>query len=202
MTSNLVYYAAVARGDVVLAEHKNSKEDLAEVALECLEKVPPFHTRFTYTVKQRMFLFLMHGGFTYSAIVDEALGKRKSFGFLERVKDEFQLLLHSRGLDGFRLESHALVADFAGVFKHLVKPLIGVPQKEVDLDDDPNSDSKDNTVLSPSASQAEHSYSNSGGSSPLTGNGTKQDRKAREHEVRMHFFVTTHIFVRMFSLPV
>lgn len=183
---NLVYYASVARNNVVLAEHKNSKEDLADVALECLDKVPPYHSRFTYTLKQRVFMFLMDGAFTYSAIVDEALGKLKSFGFLERVRDEFQLLLRSRGLDGSRLERNALVSDFAGVFKHLVKPLVGVPQKEVDLDDDQNSDYKDNTTLSPSASQSEHSFGpNAGASSPLTGNGHKHDRKgSRDHEVK------------------
>lgn len=191
--TNLVYYASVARrGNVVLAEHKNLKENLAEVGLECLEKAPPYHSRFSYTMKQRMFMFLMDDAFTYSAIVDEALGKLKSFGFLERVRDEFQLLLRSRGLDGSRLERNALVSDFAGVFKHLVKPLVGVPQKEVDLDDDQNSDSKDNTALSPSASQSEHSHGpNPGASSPITGNGNKQDKKGtRDHEVRMRFFVT------------
>ncbi|KAG0554285.1 hypothetical protein KC19_12G079400 [Ceratodon purpureus] len=181
--TNLVYYASVARRDnVVLAEHKNLKEDLAEVGFESLEKVPPFHSRFSYTIRQRMFMFLMDEGFTYSAIVDEALGKLKSFGFLERVRDEFQLLIRSRGLDGSRFESYALVSDFAGVYKHLVKPLVGVPQKEVDLDDDQNSDSKDNTALSPSASHAEHSHGPyPGASSPLTGNGHKQDK--RDHEV-------------------
>jgi hypothetical protein len=94
--TNLVYYASVSRGSTVVAEHKKAKEDLADVAVECLEKVPPFHNQFTYTVKQRMFIFLMDAGFTYCAIVDEALGKVMGFGFLEQVRDEFKLLLRSR----------------------------------------------------------------------------------------------------------
>lgn len=187
---NLVYYASVVRGNVVLAEHRNSKEDLADVAVECLEKVPPFHNRFTYTIKQRMFIFLMEDSFTYTAIVDEALGKLKGFGFLERVRDEFQLMLRSRGLDGSRLERNAMVADFAGVFKHLVKPLIGVPHKEVDLDDESHSDSKDNTVLSPSPSQpgSPRHIASAGSLPPFPGNGNKVDKKLKKDEqVRMQF---------------
>lgn len=92
---NLVYYAAVARGNIVLAEHINPKENLADVGEECLEKVPPYHNQFTYTIKQRMFMFLIDGPFTYCAVVDEALGKGKSIWFLERVRDEFKLLIRS-----------------------------------------------------------------------------------------------------------
>lgn len=113
--TNLVYYASVARGSTVLADYKKSKEDLADIAVaECLEKVPPFHNKFTYTMKQRMFIFLMDGPLTYCAIVDEALGKLKGTQFLELVRDEFKLLLRSRGLDASRLERNALNSDFAG----------------------------------------------------------------------------------------
>lgn len=189
--TNLVYYASVSRGSTVVAEHKKAKEDLADVALECLEKVPPFHNQFTYTIKQRVFIFLMDGGFTYCAIVDEALGKLKGFGFLEHVRDEFKLLLRSRGLDGSRLDRSALGTDFAGAFKHLVKPLVGIPQKEVDLNDEHHLDSKDETALSPSASRAEHSLlgTNGGGPAPLTLNGhTKVDKKSTKHQqVRVQF---------------
>ncbi|KAG0582543.1 hypothetical protein M758_3G067300 [Ceratodon purpureus] len=180
MTTSLVYYASVSRGSTVVAEHKKAREDLADVAMECLEKVPAFHNQFTYTIKQRVFIFLMDKGFTYCAIVDEALGKVKGFGFLEHVRDEFNLLLRSRGLDGARLERNALVTDFAGVFKHLVKPLVGIPQKEVDLNDEHHSDSKDETALSPSASRAEHSQP---GPAALTPNGhTKTDKKSTKHQ--------------------
>ena len=190
--TNLVYYASVSRGCTVVAEHKKAKEDLADVAVECLEKVPAFHNQFTYTMKQRMFLFLMEGGFTYCAIVDEALGKVKGFGFLEQVKEEFKLLLRSRGLDGSRLERNALTIDFAGVFRHLAKPFVGVPQKEVDLNDEHHSDSKDDTVLSPSPSQAEHSHAggmNVEDPAPLTLNGYhKVDKKStKQQQVLVQF---------------
>jgi hypothetical protein len=170
------------------------------VAVECLEKVPPFHNQFTYTVKQRMFIFLMDAGFTYCAIVDEALGKVMGFGFLEQVRDEFKLLLRSRGLDGSRLERNTSVADFSGVYKHLVKPLVGVPQKEVDSNDDHHSDSKDETALSPSASRAEHSHpgTNAGAPAPLTPNGHhKVDKKSTKHQqvpVQFHLLVLVLAF--------
>jgi hypothetical protein len=63
--------------------------------VECLEKLPPFHNQFTYTVNQCTFIFRMDAGFTYCAIVDESLGKVKGFGFLEHVRDEFKLELRS-----------------------------------------------------------------------------------------------------------
>jgi hypothetical protein len=76
----------------------------------------------------------MDGAFTYCAIVDQALGKQKAFSFLEKVRDEFKLLLMSQGcaLDGVALEAYCLNDDFMVVYRHLVKPLVGIPQKELD----------------------------------------------------------------------
>lgn len=180
---NLVYYAAVARGNIVLAEHINPKENLADVGEECLEKVPPYHNQFTYTIKQRMFMFLIDGPFTYCAVVDEALGKGKSIWFLERVRDEFKLLIRSRCLDGMGLEKMSLAYDFAGVFNQLVKPLVGIPQKEVDLNYD-CPDSRDGFVLSSSASaRAENSHggTNVGRPSLLTANGHRDYKAGKKH---------------------
>ncbi len=131
---NLVYYASVAKGTMIVAEHINAVYDIAPVALDFLEKLPPLHSRFTYTSSRRIFTSLMDGSFTYCAIVDEALGKANAFTFLERVRDEFKQLLRSWGcgLDGQGLEAHSLVSAFAPAYRHLVKPLVGVPQKEMD----------------------------------------------------------------------
>jgi hypothetical protein len=131
---NLVYYASVAKGTMIVAEHINAVYDIASVALDFLEKLPPLHSRFTYTTSRRIFTSLMDGSFTYCAIVDDALGKANAFTFLERVRDEFKQLLRSWGcgLDGQGLEAHSLVASFAPAYRHLVKPLVGVPQKEMD----------------------------------------------------------------------
>jgi len=181
--TNLVYYTSVSRGSIILADHKKPREELTEVAVECLEKVPLYHAQFTYTIKQRMFIFLIDGAFTYFAIVDEAVGKLKAVQFLEHVRDEFKLLLRSRGLDGFRLERNSLVHDFSGVLKQLVKPMVGIPQKEVDMDKDYDLDSKDDTSLSPPRD---------GHSGPLTANGghhpkqsTKQQQVVQVKEIMM-----------------
>lgn len=184
--TNLVYYASVAKGTTVLAEHKIVGEDLAALAVECLEKVPPLHSRFTYTTKRRMFNFLMDDAFTYCAIMDEALGKRKAFAFLERVRDEFKLLLRSRGLDGHGLEAYGLVDDFAGVFKHLVKPLVGVPQKDIDRwEEMQDADGKDDTFLDAETSDQNHADSAADLLSPLTSSNTsKVDKKSTKHQVR------------------
>jgi vesicle-associated membrane protein 7 len=185
MMSNLVYYASVVRDrKVVLAEHLNSKdEDLSAQSVESLEKLPEFHNRFAYTMNKRMFMFLMEDSFTYTAIVDEALGKGKGFGFLERVRDEFQLMLRARGLDAARLEQNAMSADFGGVYKHLVKPLIGVPQKDLveDLEvscverEDRGSGSP-TQIGSPSHHEAgyQHHHSN--------GNGSKGEKKSKKDD--------------------
>ncbi|XP_024520367.1 uncharacterized protein LOC9659156 [Selaginella moellendorffii] len=135
----LVYYASVSRsGGRALAEYKNrsSSRDLAPVVVECLEQMPPLHSRFTLTIKRRIFSCLMEGAFTYCCIVDEALGKSDAFAFLEAMRDEFVAFLDSRGLrsDGEGLESFAsaINKEFGATIKVLTLPLIGVPQKEID----------------------------------------------------------------------
>lgn len=193
MMSNLVYYASVVRDrSVPLAEYFNSKhEDLSALSVESLSKLPEFHNRFAYTMNKRMYMFLMEESFTYTAIVDEALGKGKGFGFLERVRDEFQLMLRARGLDAARLERNAMSADFEGVYKYLVKPLIGVPQK--DLVEDPEVSSverEDRGIGSPTqvgspshheAGYQHHHHSNGNGSK----GGKKDDQNTKMKEIMM-----------------
>lgn len=132
--TNLVYYAAVSKGTMIVAEHRSDSIDLARVATKCLEKVPAFHRRFTFTTNKKMFCCLIEGPITYCAIVDEALTKYKAFRFLEHVRDEFKLMVHVQGMkqDGEGLEPYCLADEFSTVFRHLVAPLVGVPQKEVD----------------------------------------------------------------------
>lgn len=132
--TNLVYYASVSKGTMIVAEYKDQNIDLATVALQCLEKVPAFHRRFTYTTKRKIFSCLMEMPFTYCAIVDEALTPNKAFVFLEQVRDEFKPMMHAQGMkqDGQGLEPCCFVDEFSTNFSRLVLPLVGVPQKEVD----------------------------------------------------------------------
>lgn len=198
MMSNLLYYASVVRDrSVPLAEHFNSKdEDLSAVSAESLSKLPEFHNRFAYTMDKRTFMFLMEESFTYTAIVDEALGKLKGFGFLERVRDEFQLMLRARGLDAARLERNAMSADFGGVYKHLVKPLIGVPQKDLVEDLEVSSVEREDRGIgsptqigSPSHHEAGHQQQHHHHSN---GNGSKGGKKEND---QVH---TYHLFYRFF----
>lgn len=130
----LVYYACVSRGPVIVAEYNDlgDAEQLA-IAVECLGRAPPFHSRFTHTIKNRRYSFLMDSEFVYYAIVDEALPKVKVFSFLEQVRDEFKRLLRAKGLSNSKdeiLQGCGLGDDFASTFRRLVAPLVGIPQTE------------------------------------------------------------------------
>ncbi|GLJ18669.1 hypothetical protein SUGI_0333030 [Cryptomeria japonica] len=131
---NLVYYSCVSRATTILAEHSEGDLELEELATQCLEKIPPLHSRFTHTTRKKMFNFLMDGPFVYFAIVDEALGKSKAFSFLENVRDEFKKLLKAKGncSDGLLFSSCCFRDEFGPVYKKLVSPLVGVPQIEKD----------------------------------------------------------------------
>jgi hypothetical protein len=132
--TNLVYYASVSRGTMIVAEHRADSMDLTLVAAQCLEKVPAFHSRFTYTNKRKIFSCIIEEPFTYCAIVDEALTKYKAFALLEDVRDEFNMMMHDQGMrqDGQGLEPYCLTDRFSTVFRRLIAPFVGVPQKEVD----------------------------------------------------------------------
>jgi hypothetical protein len=136
LLTNLVHYASVAKGSMIIVAHEKSSSgtsDLTSIAVECLKNVPSFHSRFTYSTNQRILACLMEGAFTYSAIVDASLGKCRAFAFLEQVRVEFKTLLQRQGMqldvegplddDG----SKCLNVHFSPILHSLVQPLVGVP---------------------------------------------------------------------------
>lgn len=131
---NLVYYSCVSRGPEIVAQYNGLGDaDLQAIAAECLDRVPPYHSRFTHTTKNRRYSFLMDSEFVYYAIVDEALGKVMVFAFLEQVRNEFKRLLRAKGLLNSKdetLQGCGLADDFAPTFRRLVAPLVGIPQTE------------------------------------------------------------------------
>lgn len=130
---NLVYYGAVAKGTVILADYADEDAaDLPSVAAKCLENVPPLHNRFSYTTSKRMFICLIEGIFIYCAIMDEALSKAKAFLFLEQLRDAFNAFLKERGTDAEILGPHFLHEKLAPIIRNLRAPLVGTPQKEKD----------------------------------------------------------------------
>lgn len=160
---NLVYYACVSRGPVIVAKYNDLGDaELQAIAAKCLDRVPPFHSRFTHTIKNRRYSFLMDSEFVYYAIVDEALPKVKAFSFLEQVRDEFKRLLRAKGLLNSKdetLQGCGLGDDFAPTFRRLVAPLAGIPQTEKRRMEEEEAatarqeeDETENEVCSPTAS--------------------------------------------------
>lgn len=91
----------------------------------------------------------------------------------------------------------SLAYDFAGVFNQLVKPLVGIPQKEVDLNYD-CPDSRDGFVLSSSASaRAENSHggTNVGRPSLLTANGHRDYKAGKKHSKDQQVPVLFHLLI-------
>uniref|UniRef100_A0A7S0RW97 V-SNARE coiled-coil homology domain-containing protein n=1 Tax=Chlamydomonas leiostraca TaxID=1034604 RepID=A0A7S0RW97_9CHLO len=109
-------YAFVSRDTTVLAEYTPYTGNFNTVAIECLQKLNNPESKFTIACDRHTFNFLVHNGFTYLVVADEAYGRQIPFAFLERVRDEFEEKYADKGrlspahsLDrtfGPRLKSH------------------------------------------------------------------------------------------------
>lgn len=132
---NLVYYACVAKGTIILAEINSKDADLGSIALKCLEKTPPLHTFFTHTVRNRTYTFLIENAFVFFAIFDEKIDKSDGLAFLSRVKGAFREVMdRSSGrkrLD--KLHSHCFQGELNPVFHQLLDSSINdVDEGDVD----------------------------------------------------------------------
>ncbi|KXZ50451.1 VAM2/VAMP72 protein [Gonium pectorale] len=83
-------YAFVARETTVLAEYTPYSGNFNTVAIECLQKLVNPESKFTIACDRHTFNFLVHNGYTYLVVADEAYGRQIPFAFLERVRDEFE----------------------------------------------------------------------------------------------------------------
>lgn len=131
--TSLVYYSAVAKGTVVLAEYvAQGNTHLSARAACCLEYIPPLHSRFSYTTEQRRFICILDGIFTYCAIIDEALSKAEAFSFLQKTRDAFKILHKGRGPDSetLTLGAHLLDEEMVPIMQQHAALLVGVPQRE------------------------------------------------------------------------
>lgn len=109
-------YSFVSRDTTVLAEYTPFTGNFTTVALECLQKIQNYENKFTIVCDRHTFNFLVHNGYTYLAVADEAYGRQIPFAFLERVRDEFEekyaekaRTAPAHSLDrtfGLRLKSH------------------------------------------------------------------------------------------------
>ncbi|CAN1298018.1 Vesicle-associated membrane protein 727 [Linum perenne] len=101
MSGRGLIYSFVARGTVVLAEHTSYSGNFSTVAVQCLQKLPPNSSKYTYSCDGHTFNFLKEDAF------DETVGRAVPFVFLDRVKDDFK----QRYAANIKNEEHPLVDD-------------------------------------------------------------------------------------------
>lgn len=122
MVSNpdLVFYACIARGTIILAEFTR-ESNLDDLAFRCIEKAPPHHSIFSHTIRNRAYTFLIEGPFVYFGIFHEDLNKSEVCGFLNRSKRVFEDFLESESLKGFEnFTSYCFQSQFDSTFRHLL----------------------------------------------------------------------------------
>ncbi|KAK3229668.1 hypothetical protein Dsin_001549 [Dipteronia sinensis] len=96
LNPNLIYYACIAGGSVILGEYLSKEHELAENLVQhCIDKTPPNHSMFSHTVCNRTYTFLIDDPFTYFAIFDDNLEKSESLWFLNRLKSAFEEMVES-----------------------------------------------------------------------------------------------------------
>lgn len=83
-------YSFVARGTIVLAEHTPYSGNFSTIAVQCLQKLSPNSSKYTYSCDGHTFNFLLDSGFVFLVVADEPTGRSVPFVFLERVKDDFK----------------------------------------------------------------------------------------------------------------
>lgn len=137
---NLVYYACVAKGTIILAEINSKDADLGSLALKCLEKTPPLHRFFSHTIRNRTYTFLIENPFVLFAIFDEKVDKSDGLAFLKGVEDAFREVIErssgKKRLD--KLHSHCFQGELNPVFHQLLDSAIDVdegsnsPRSELD----------------------------------------------------------------------
>lgn len=119
---NLVYYACVAKGTIILAEINSKDADLGSLALKCLEKTPSLHTFFSHTIRNRTYTFLVENPFVFFAIFDEKVEKPDGLAFLKGVNGAFREVIErsfgKKRLD--KLHSHCFQGELNPVFHQLL----------------------------------------------------------------------------------
>ncbi|CAI0410632.1 unnamed protein product [Linum tenue] len=107
MSGRGLIYSFVARGTVVLAEHTSYSGNFSTIAVQCLQKLPPNSSKYTYSCDGHTFNFLKDDAFVFLVVADETVGRAVPFVFLDRVKDDFK----QRYAGNIKNEEHPLVDD-------------------------------------------------------------------------------------------
>lgn len=86
-----MFYALVARGTVVLAEHTNRSGNFPTVTRMLLGRISPTSdSKMSYLYDDYVFHYIVEDGITYLCLADEQQKRRMPFLFLQDVKDKFR----------------------------------------------------------------------------------------------------------------
>ncbi|XP_010448072.1 PREDICTED: phytolongin Phyl2.1-like [Camelina sativa] len=91
----MLLYTCIAKGTVILAEFVSKEEEpgIEDLALRCIENVPPHHSMISHTVRKRTYALIIDGIFSYFAILDEAVTKSESLWLFHRLKSVTESLM-------------------------------------------------------------------------------------------------------------
>lgn len=90
----LLFYSCIAKGTVILAEFASKEEPgIEDLALRCIENVPPHHSMISHTVHKRTYALIIDGLFSYFAILDEVVAKSESTWLFNRLKSATESLM-------------------------------------------------------------------------------------------------------------
>ncbi|OMP00939.1 hypothetical protein CCACVL1_03235 [Corchorus capsularis] len=140
---NLIFYACIAKGPIILAEFSSEEAGIESLAQKCIEKTPPFHSMFSHTVAGRTYTFLIDDPFVYFIITHEDLDKSESFWFLDRLKCAFEDFLGTGLMVGTdNLTPNCLQSHFNPVFSQIMAPDLEFSKSSSKEDRDPSVQSK------------------------------------------------------------
>ncbi|GMJ13604.1 hypothetical protein like AT5G52990 [Hibiscus trionum] len=119
---NLIIYACVAKGAIILAEF-SSKEaaGIESLAQQCIEGTPPFHSIFSHTILKRTYTFLIDDPFAYFLVSHQDLDKSESIWFLNHLKCNLKDFLLTGSTMGTDILTHkCLQSHFNPIFSKLM----------------------------------------------------------------------------------
>ncbi|KAF5731261.1 hypothetical protein HS088_TW19G00867 [Tripterygium wilfordii] len=115
---NQIFYACIAKGATILADFTSNEPGNEDLALQCIEKTPPFHTMFSHTVRKRSYTYLIDEPFVYFTIYDKDLDKIDAYEFLNRLKSAFEEVSPDGANKGFI--SHCFQSQFNPIFREII----------------------------------------------------------------------------------
>ncbi|KAK9110891.1 hypothetical protein Scep_018410 [Stephania cephalantha] len=184
LIQNTVYYCCVSKANRILYAYSGGDPDIDNLASLCLENAPPFHLRYSQTLRKRTFGFLMEDGYVYFAIAGEGLGNSGLLQFLEHVRDEFNKVSKikrsgSKGtLSGFN--NLNLQEELVPVIRRLISSLENVSRTN---DDWMNKISQSQNAIPSPSPQPASLETVSSTKAPLLAKPGKQDKKKMKDRV-------------------